>query len=100
MAEHQAHADFRSPASPASAIRRARKQIALGFAAADSRPAGLVRLDDGRFAHLARLPFYDPERRRLARCRFEDNPVPLSSRRETPRSPANAKSAMLSAIAA
>jgi aminomethyltransferase len=40
------------------------KQIALGFAAADSRPEDLVGLDDGRLARVTQLPFYDPERRR------------------------------------
>ena len=40
------------------------KPIALGFAAADSRPEDLVRLDDGRIARVAQLPFYDAERRR------------------------------------
>ena len=65
MAEHQAHADL--PLARVTSECNSPmlgKQIALGFAAADSRPAGLVRLDDGRFARLARLPFYDPERRR------------------------------------
>jgi len=36
------------------------KRIALGFAAPDTRPGDLVRLDDGRFARIAQRPFYDP----------------------------------------
>ena len=34
-------------------------RIALGFAAADARPGDLIRLNDGRIAHVSRLPFYD-----------------------------------------
>ena len=40
------------------------KRIALGFASGDARPEDFVRLDDGRFARVARLPFYDLDRRR------------------------------------
>jgi aminomethyltransferase len=40
------------------------KSIALAFGAPDTQPGDLVRLGDGRFARVARLPFYDPERRR------------------------------------
>jgi aminomethyltransferase len=39
------------------------KGIALGFVAPDARPGNLVRLDDGRFARIAELPFYDSGRR-------------------------------------
>jgi aminomethyltransferase len=65
MAERQAHADLplaRVTSECDSPMLG--KQIALGFAAADSRPEGLVRLDDGRFARVAQLPFYDPDKRR------------------------------------
>jgi glycine cleavage system aminomethyltransferase T len=40
------------------------KTIALGFAPPESTPGSAVRLADGRAARVARLPFYDPERRR------------------------------------
>jgi len=40
------------------------KQIALGFAPPDAAPGAELRLDDGRLARAARLPFYDAERRR------------------------------------
>ena len=40
-------------------------RLGLGFAAAsDAAPGTLVRLQDGRRARVARLPFYDPLRRR------------------------------------
>lgn len=39
------------------------RRIALGFAAPDSAPGDAVRLEDGRAARVARLPFYDPGRR-------------------------------------
>jgi glycine cleavage system aminomethyltransferase T len=39
------------------------RRIALGFAAADTVSGNLVRLNDGRLARVARLPFYDPARR-------------------------------------
>src|SRR2546426_12812668 len=39
------------------------KRIALGFVAPDARPGNLVRLDDGRFARVAKLPFYDRDKR-------------------------------------
>src|SRR5207247_1314728 len=38
------------------------KRIALGFATPDVRPGDAVKLDDGRTAFIARLPFYDPDR--------------------------------------
>jgi len=38
------------------------KRIALGFAAPDTRPGDLVKLNDGRLAGVARLPFYDPDK--------------------------------------
>jgi aminomethyltransferase len=38
------------------------KRIALAFAAPDTRPEDFVRLDDGRFARVSRLPFYDPSK--------------------------------------
>jgi len=37
------------------------KRIALGFAAPDTCPGDLVKLNDGRLAGVARLPFYDPD---------------------------------------
>jgi len=40
------------------------KAIALGYAAPGVSPGNPVRLTDGRTARAARLPFYDPERRR------------------------------------
>ena len=41
------------------------KRIALGFAAPEAaRPGTQLRLADGRLARVARLPFYDPRRRR------------------------------------
>ncbi len=40
------------------------KRIALGFVAADASPGDLLRLDDSRPARVARLPFYDPDKRR------------------------------------
>ena len=40
------------------------KKIALGFAPPDAAPGAELRLDDGRLARAARLPFYDAERRR------------------------------------
>jgi aminomethyltransferase len=40
------------------------KTIALGFAPPESRPGDVVRIDAGRGARVATLPFYDPERRR------------------------------------
>jgi aminomethyltransferase len=39
------------------------RQIALGFAAPESRAGDHVRLADRRVACVTRLPFYDPERR-------------------------------------
>ena len=39
-------------------------RIALGFAAADARSGDPVRLDDGRTARVAPLPFYDRDKRR------------------------------------
>jgi len=36
------------------------KRVALAFAAPDARPEDFVSLGDGRFAHVSRLPFYDP----------------------------------------
>jgi len=39
-------------------------RIALGFAAPDARTGDAVRLDDGRIARVAPLPFYDREKRR------------------------------------
>lgn len=44
-----------------------RRRIALGFAAPSLSDGSLVRLDDGRLARTARLPFYDASRR-LARA--------------------------------
>jgi glycine cleavage system aminomethyltransferase T len=41
------------------------KRIALGFVAADAGPGDLLRLDDSRPARVARLPFYDPDKRRM-----------------------------------
>jgi glycine cleavage system aminomethyltransferase T len=42
-----------------------RKRIALGFAEPGTqRPGTRLRLADGRLARAARLPFYDPRRRR------------------------------------
>jgi len=38
------------------------KRIALGFVAPDACPENFVRLDDGRFARIAELPFYDPDK--------------------------------------
>ncbi len=38
------------------------KRIALGFAAPDTKPGHGLRLNDGRFARVARLPFYDPDK--------------------------------------
>ncbi len=46
------------------------KAIALCFANPDSIPGSAVRLTNGRTARVARLPFYDPERRRP-----RDNPL-------------------------
>jgi aminomethyltransferase len=40
------------------------KRIALGFVGPAIDKGSAVRLDDGRFARVASLPFYDPERRR------------------------------------
>ena len=40
------------------------KDIALGFALSSRNPGSLVYVPDGRLARIARLPFYDPERRR------------------------------------
>jgi glycine cleavage system aminomethyltransferase T len=40
------------------------KRIALGFAAPDTKPGYSLRLNDGRFARVARLPFYDADKRR------------------------------------
>jgi aminomethyltransferase len=40
------------------------KNIALGFALSTRTPGSLVYVPDGRVARIARLPFYDPERRR------------------------------------
>ena len=40
------------------------KKIALGFAPPDAAPGAELRLDDGRMARAASLPFYDAERRR------------------------------------
>ena len=40
------------------------KNIALGFALSSRNPGSLVYVPDGRLARIARLPFYDPERRR------------------------------------
>jgi aminomethyltransferase len=40
------------------------KPIALGFALSRREPGSLVYVPDGRVARIARLPFYDPERRR------------------------------------
>jgi aminomethyltransferase len=63
MAERQPHADL--PLAHVTSecdSPMLGKQIALGFAAADSRPEDLVRLDDGRFARVAQLPFYDPDK--------------------------------------
>jgi aminomethyltransferase len=40
------------------------RRIALGFADAAARGGDLVGLHDGRLARVARLPFYDPARRR------------------------------------
>ena len=40
------------------------KALALAFANYESNPGSGVRLADGRIARVARLPFYDPERRR------------------------------------
>jgi glycine cleavage system aminomethyltransferase T len=36
------------------------KRIALGFGAPNASPGDSVNLNDGRFARVARLPFYDP----------------------------------------
>ena len=36
------------------------KRIALSFAAPDAKPGDGVKLDDGRVARVAKLPFYDP----------------------------------------
>ena len=36
------------------------KRIALGFATPDAKPGDGVKLDDGRVARVAKLPFYDP----------------------------------------
>jgi aminomethyltransferase len=41
-----------------------KKRISLGFATADAAPGEDVRLDDGRAARIAPLPFYDPGRKR------------------------------------
>ncbi len=41
------------------------KRIALGFAAPDTKPGDGVKLNDGRFARIAKLPFYDPGRHLL-----------------------------------
>lgn len=42
-----------------------RRTLGLGFAsAADATPGTPVQLQDGRLARIARLPFYDPARRR------------------------------------
>jgi glycine cleavage system aminomethyltransferase T len=63
MAEREVHADL--PLAHVTSecdSPMLGKQIALGFAAADSRPEDLVRLDDGRFARVAQLPFYDPDK--------------------------------------
>ena len=40
------------------------KKIALGFAPPHAQPGTELRLEDGRLARAARLPFYDPERHR------------------------------------
>jgi aminomethyltransferase len=40
------------------------KNIALGFAPPDAMPGAELRLEDGRLALAAPLPFYDSERRR------------------------------------
>jgi glycine cleavage system T protein (aminomethyltransferase) len=40
------------------------KSIALAFGAPDTQPGDFVRLGEDRFARVAKLPFYDPERRR------------------------------------
>jgi aminomethyltransferase len=40
------------------------KRIALGYAAPELQDGACVRLTDGGLARVARLPFYDPERRR------------------------------------
>jgi aminomethyltransferase len=40
------------------------RRIALGFAAPDTKPGYRLRLNDGRFARVVRLPFYDAHRRR------------------------------------
>jgi len=40
------------------------RPIALGFALSSRHPGSLVYVPDGRLARIARLPFYDPERRR------------------------------------
>ena len=40
------------------------RPIALGYAGAEISAGNAVRLADGRLARVARLPFYDPERRR------------------------------------
>ena len=40
------------------------KRIALGFVAADAGPGDLLRLEDSRPVRVARLPFYDPDKRR------------------------------------
>ena len=40
------------------------KNIGLGFAPPQVEPGIDLRLDDGRLARAARLPFYDAERRR------------------------------------
>lgn len=39
------------------------QRIGLGFAPIEVMPGDLARLADGRLARVARLPFYDPERR-------------------------------------
>jgi aminomethyltransferase len=46
------------------------RRIALGFAPPEVRVGDSVALGDGRTARVARLPFYDPERRRP-----RDNPL-------------------------
>jgi glycine cleavage system aminomethyltransferase T len=40
------------------------KRLALGFVGPAVGRGSAVGLDDGRFARVAPLPFYDPERRR------------------------------------
>jgi aminomethyltransferase len=38
------------------------KRVALGFAPPDARTDDVVRLGDGRFGRVSRLPFYDPRK--------------------------------------